>query len=457
MQPLSRRDMLRASAATLGCAMTADVIASPAVEHSFHVDHIIGTSLDVWMRVLNAEEGEGAERAILAEIERLRRIFSLYDPESELSRFNRSMGEFQASDELIEVLSLYEEWHRRTQGALCAELGNEKQPLSPQSRGEGDGRRTLVRASGRTLNLNSIAKGYIIQRAAAVAPCDELLLNLGGDILAVGSTKWAIGVQNPFTPADNAPPLTLLQLQNRAVATSGGYLRPSHIIDPRTGRTAKGVASATVLAADNITANSLATTLCVLKPDEGLRLIATIPNTACIIVADDGRRFVSPGLETFDCAADDEKPTLWPEGHQVTVNIEIPDPDEKRYRRPYVAVWFENADGKQVRTITVWGKEKKYLKDLSDWWKYAHKETEMVKVVTRATRGPGKYTVVWDGKNDKGEPLPQGKYTIRIEVVREFGRHRRQSGVIECGTEVAKLKLENNEETGDTLVEYGKK
>jgi len=51
-----------------------------ATEFYFHHDHIIGTSLDLWITTTDEAAAESAEQAILDEIERLRRIFSLYDP-----------------------------------------------------------------------------------------------------------------------------------------------------------------------------------------------------------------------------------------------------------------------------------------------------------------------------------------------------------------------------------------
>ena len=72
-------------------------------------------------------------------------------------------------------------------------------------------------------------------------------------------------------------------------------------------------------------------------------------------------------------------------------------------------------------------------------------------------RSPGKYTVVWDGKDDKGKVLPQGTYTVRVEVHREHGKHLFQTGKIQCGSEPAKLTLEANAETGETVVEYRKR
>ena len=105
----------------------------------------------------------------------------------------------------------------------------------------------------------------------------------------------------------------------------------------------------------------------------------------------------------------------------------------------------------------MWGSSPKWIRDLSDWWKIGRKDRDLVRAVTRATRGPGKYNLVWDGKDDKGNVLPQGTYTVRIEVHREHGKHLRQSGQVECKAEAARLTLDSNEETGETVVEYRKK
>jgi hypothetical protein len=138
----------------------------------------------------------------------------------------------------------------------------------------------------------------------------------------------------------------------------------------------------------------------------------------------------------------------------VTVALELPSVKAGRYRKPYTAVWIEDDKGKAVRTLAVWGNSPKYLKDLNDWWKIGKGDGALVRAVTRATRGPGKYDLAWDGKDDKGNALPQGTYTVRVEVHREFGQHLRQSGKIECKDKPATAKLAKNAETGETVVEF---
>ncbi len=476
---------------------------NPASEFYFHHDHILGTSLDVWLTVPDESAAEEAETVLLAEIERLRLIFSLYDETSELSRLNRTREPMNVSTEMIEVLRQYETWQHRTHGAFNGQLGAlvrvwkqaEKEQVEPhdatlsrivhQLREPGwridEATRTVIRLSDQPLNLNAIAKGYIIQKAASAARAQVrglqgMLLNLGGDMAVWGKNEsgedgFVIGVQNPHDPADNAAPLARLRVHEQAVATSGGYeryytiagKRHSHLFDPRTGRSADGAASATVIARDNATANALATTLCVLTPAEGLKLLAATPGAEGFIIAKDGTQHRSAGFAALEMpiapvAVQDKvekNANPWPDGFQVNLTVTLPSVQAKKYRRPYVAVWVENADAKPVRTVTVWGNNPRWIKDLPQWWKFG--KNYNLTDVTRATRAPGKYSLVWDGKDDKGNALAQGTYTLFVEVHREHGKLVRQSGKLVCGPEPAQITLEKNAETDATVVEYAKK
>ncbi|MFO0852643.1 MAG: DUF2271 domain-containing protein [Gemmataceae bacterium] len=491
----TRREALQAGAA--GVAALALTGAAPApAECSFHYDHVLGTSLDARL-VADPSAAVEAERAALSEIERLRAVFSVHDPDSELSRLNRAAGPATASADLLAVLREYERWQRATGGACNGQVGaltrtwasavKDGMEPTPAVLAEVvrriavpgwviDGT-TVTRLTGQPLDLNSVAKGYILHRAAAVMQAvpgvTAGVLDLGGDLCTWGDQDWAVGVQHPHRPADNAAPLTAVRVRGQSVATSGGYqrwyevngLRRSHILDPRTGRPADAVAGATVVAADSVTANVLATSLCVLGPAAGLALIARIPNAACLIVTPDGREHRSPNFVGFErpveLLADDPKGEAktggpWPADYEATVKLTLPTMTG-RYRRPYVAVWVEDADGKPVRTVTVWGNSPRWVSTLSGWWKVAKDDKKLVKAVTRATRAPGQYEVVWDGKDDAGKPLPQGTYTVKVEVHREHGRDVTQAGKLDCKAGPAKITLPKNAETGETTVEYAKR
>lgn len=483
---------------------------------AFRHDHVLGTSLDL---TLTAADPERAEAAVLAELDRIGRVFGPH-ADGELARLNLAAGPVSASADLRAVLAGHDRVQPLTRGALnplvgalarawadAERAGREPAPLPLDARGWELAGESVTRTTPHPLDLNAGAKGYALDRAAAAARAAGAaagLVNLGGDLIAWGGRSWPVGVQDPFAPADNARPLGAFHLRDASAATSGGYqrgytvggVRRSHLFDPRTGRPADRIASATAIAADSLTANLLATALAVLDPADGLALVAAVPGAACLIVAAAGERFTSPGFALLPVvparprrrfgqavaagalgaplfgaagapgspvgpagvAAQDApaKGEPWPAGYQLSVALELPKIDgARKYRRPYVAVWVEGADGKPVKTVTVWGNEGRWLKDLTDWWRIGKGDGALVKAVTRATRGPGKYELAWDGKDDKGVPVPRGEYTVRVEVHREHGKHVRQAGKIDLKDAPATLKLAANEETGETVVSFG--
>jgi hypothetical protein len=127
------------------------------------------------------------------------------------------------------------------------------------------------------------------------------------------------------------------------------------------------------------------------------------------------------------------------------------------YRRPYVAVWVEDAAGKTVRTISVWGNKPRWVPELSYWWKAVNGDEAAARATTRATRPPGRYTVAWDGKDDAGNAVPRGTYTVTVEINREHGRHVKESASIECGDAPATVRLKATAESDESTITFGAK
>jgi len=96
-----------------------------------------------------------------------------------------------------------------------------------------------------------------------------------------------------------------IPLVDEAVSTSGDYerffeehgKRYHHIIQPSTGEPANGVHSATVVGPDAVLTDALSTSVFVLGVDDGLRLIATLPDYEAIVIDAHGRLYYSDGLE----------------------------------------------------------------------------------------------------------------------------------------------------------------
>jgi thiamine biosynthesis lipoprotein ApbE len=469
-------------------------------EFTFQHEDILGTSLDLTVVAVREDDARHCEQVVLDEIERLRRLLSTYDPASEISRVNATSEPVACAPELIDVLSQYEVWQRRSAGALNGQLGElvrtwkdaEKRNQVPddatlQRLTERVARPawridaaagTVTRLTEQQINVNAIGRGYILSRAARRAKAEVpgvrgLLVNLGGDLMALGDADgvaggWRVGVADPKRPEHNAPVLTRVRLRDVAIATSAAYeryytidgRRYSHIFDPRTGRPAAGVSSSTVIAPDSAVANALATTLCVLPPEEGVRLVEATPGAACLVVDADGDEFRSAGFAAYELPQEGEKKEQagkWPAGNQVSVTFTLI-PAKLRPKRPYVAIWIEDEKGKPVRTITVWGTQPRWQPTLYTWWKLHGKNTDLVNAVTRATRPAGKYTVVWDGLDDSKKPVEPGTYKVQVEVHREHGKWVRQTGSLQCGgPDPVSITLAKTAETEDTQVKYGPK
>lgn len=487
----------------LGLVLALGSRASSTEEAGLHrvaYDHVLGTSLDLVVAGVGPARAEAAEAAVLGEIERLRKLLSTYDPSSEISRLNTAADPVRVSPELLEVLSLYETWRLRTRGAFNGRLGGllglwkeaeatgripDDSALAAIAR-EIDGPAadldleagTARRRSGQPLNVDAIGKNYILAKAlraarSRVPEASGLLLCIGGDVAAWGDGPdgpWRVGVADPRRPFDNAAPIAWTRLSNGALTSSGSYERRftvagrayPRMLDPRTGRSACGVLGASVLAADPVTADALSTTLCVLKPSEGLKLLEEFDGVDALIVDADGVVHASPGWErrTEPVEIRQQKNPGWPAGFEVSIELALaknPKPAAgKAYKRPYVAIWIEDAAGKPVRTVTVWGNDAKHIKELTTWWAFGSKDMALFQAVSKATRDGGTYKITWDGMDDKGQPLPPGVYTVHLEVNREFGQHfKNMSAALPCRAKPSAVDLPGNAEVDGVKIRYG--
>ena len=146
--------------------------------------------------------------------------------------------------------------------------------------------RAIVLRRPLVLDLGAVVKGLAIDMAAReLAACGNYAIDAGGDLYVAGHNArlepWSVGIRHPRRDREV---IELLRVSNVAVCTSGDYERPGrgddgsepaghHIIDPRDGRSADRVASATVLAPTAMLADALATAAFVLGPGDGIRLL----------------------------------------------------------------------------------------------------------------------------------------------------------------------------------------
>lgn len=149
---------------------------------------------------------------------------------------------------------------------------------------------------GVRVDLGGVAKGYGVDEAAKElrrAGVTDALVDLSGNMAAIGNAPgheaWTVGIRDP---AGAVPYLARLKLRGECVATSGDYeqfvdkdgKRYGHILDPRTGYSARGLSSVTVVARDAMACDAWATALFVLGPERARELAHARDDLSVVLI-----------------------------------------------------------------------------------------------------------------------------------------------------------------------------
>lgn len=428
-------------------------------------EHILGTSLDVKIVANSFEIAEKAEAAVLAEFKRLESILGS-GAQHEFGQWLQTKDKaVPVSTELHTVFGLFDTWHKATQGALNAAADevhltgfSEKVNQLHWELGEG----TATHLSEAELRLHTFTKGYIMEQVADLVLSNlgvrGIMLNVGGDMLVKGDLREAIRISDPLADAENGNSLSLVSIQNQSIATSGNSRRGVHIVDPRTGEPASGSISATVIHADAVTAGALATAFNVLSVGESKVLAAEYPGTEFLILDGSGAQHTSDNWSGSKAASHASielvyvKDKLWAAGQELLINVELANLGGGA-RRPYVAIWIEDEQHKAVRRLALWYRKPRWLPDLRSF-SDAQRETPIdLMSIASATRSAGNYSLIWDGKNDKGDYVSLGNYTVYIEVAREHGTYQLMKQAMKFDGKGKSQALSGNEEiSGANLV-----
>ena len=272
---------------------------------------------------VHADDPAAAERAAnaaIAEVKRIEAKYSRYLDDSVVSRINAQAGgaPVKVDDETLALLAFADACYRQSEGLFDATSGvlrrawNFKEPRVP-AQAELDAILPLVgwdqveisnahvrlARPGMQLDFGGFGKEYAVDRAARVMAdlgAASAMVNLAGDLAILGAqpgnAPWRVGIKHPRR---DDKLLATLPVTSGAIATSGDYerfievdgVRHCHVLDPRTGRAARGLQAVTVQAAACILAGS-ATTIAMLKGREaGLAWLDEL-GVAYLAVTDDG-------------------------------------------------------------------------------------------------------------------------------------------------------------------------
>lgn len=269
-------------------------------------------------------------RAISLALDRMEEIdkkFNVLDPNSPLYEFNNKNMPV-TDQEILDVFKIAQQISKESIGAfditiyplitLWGFYGDspalpEKQKISEYLKKIGykklsikNGKLTKLTGDVK-IDLGGIAKGYAVSEAVKVLKGEGIksaLVDAGGDIYALGKLKgnpWKVGIRDPRGEGV----IGVVEVSDLAVVTSGDYerffeedgVKYHHILNPKTGYPARGLASVTLISPDPVFADAWSTALFVMGKEKGLELVEKTPNAETLMVTTDGETLYSSGLK----------------------------------------------------------------------------------------------------------------------------------------------------------------
>jgi FAD:protein FMN transferase len=239
---------------------------------------------------------------------------STYDPQSEISRFNRQDTFWFESPFFLPVLERSREIYRISGGAFDPTVmplvnawgfGPEQKKLPDSlkidslltlvgfNKIEWDNNKVYKLQPNVQLDFSAVAKGYgvdVIADYLLEQGIKNLMVEIGGEVVCRGRNEngeiWRIGITNPLPTKSRGWLYAAITLDNKAIATSGNYMNfyeeggyiISHTISPFTGYPVRHeLLSASVLANDCMTADAYATAFMVLGVEKSKLILDDQP------------------------------------------------------------------------------------------------------------------------------------------------------------------------------------
>lgn len=307
--------------------------------------HLLGTAQGSTYSIKYFDtENKDYQTSVDSIVKKVDESMSTYLPESLISKINQSRRRikvdtlfktvfeksveiWEKSDSLFDptVGALVNAWGFGPEGQIALDslkidsilqfTGLEKVSINEKS--------YFVKQDARTqINFNAIAQGYTVDLIAGFLEnknIENYLVELGGEIRAKGKNlsnnfDWLVAIDNPQA-AENRSFIATLKLKNMSLATSGNYRKfiidtvtgekYVHTINPKTGYPKKSnVLSASVIAADCMTADGYATVLMAMDLDKSKVLLDSLADTldAFIIYLDGNnniKKYITPGFSNY--------------------------------------------------------------------------------------------------------------------------------------------------------------
>lgn len=250
----------------------------------------MGAAAQISLYATSETQAENLFQKCENEISRLENIFSLFKPQSDISKLNATGQILNPNFELVELLSRCKTYSQLTDGAFdvtiqplwkfyknhfaksnaeisAIELNNVLKLVGSNAIQLSSDKISFTKPN-MAISLNGVAQGYLTDKITAIlqqAGFENMLVHMG-ETFALGSHadghQWSAGITSPQNQAEIAQ---RVPLKNQAIATSGGYGNKfsnhghHHLLNPKTGLSANIYASVSVVADDSLTADMLST------------------------------------------------------------------------------------------------------------------------------------------------------------------------------------------------------
>ena len=294
---------------------------------------LMGSRFDITVVSVNEELGYINIDEAAAEIKRIEKMISSWDPYSETSLINANAGvkPVKVSNECFKLIERAIQISEITDGAFdisfaplsevwkfdgsmgskpqkeaiqkaIAKVGYEKIELN------GKNQTVFLKHKGMKISFDAIGKGYAADKAKELLVSKQVVagvINASGDLTTWGTKasgeKWLIGIANPLSKGKIFSWLPLIE---SSVATSNNFekyvtineVKYSHIISPKTGLPIVGINSVSVFAKRAEIADALATAMFVMGREAGMALIDQLGGPEVIIVDDKNVIYKSKGI-----------------------------------------------------------------------------------------------------------------------------------------------------------------
>ena len=290
-------------------------------------------AMDTYMnlKVWSTDDGECIQQAT-ERIQELENLFSVTNPESDISRINAGNGKpVTVSDDTVKLLQKAIQIGNDSNGALDVSVYpvlkawgfttdsmqvpddttiSELLQYVDYTQIQLDGNQVTI-PENMMIDMGALAKGYTSNEVIRIfreSGATSAIISLGGNVQALGQKQdgslWKVGVVNPFIPEEN---MCVLEIENKAVITSGNYERFFtddegnvywHIIDKNDGFPAdNGLVSVTIIGEDGLNCDALSTALFVEGTENAISHWKKSNDFEMILVTDDSRIIISDGIQ----------------------------------------------------------------------------------------------------------------------------------------------------------------